>query len=109
MKFRKLNRRRFLLAAALLTPLTLAADAKWIEPTWLKLRRLRLAKDKPAHRFVHFTDLHHKGDCDYAQSVVATINSLSPDFVCFTGDLIEEGRFLPQALDIQIGRPSCRV
>jgi|ERR1017187_430939 predicted MPP superfamily phosphohydrolase len=103
MKFRKLNRRRFLLAAALLTPLAVVADAKWIEPTWVKLRRLRLTKDKPAHRFVHFTDLHHKGDRDYARSVVKTINSLSPDFICFTGDLIEEGRFLPEALDILSG------
>jgi predicted MPP superfamily phosphohydrolase len=33
-------------------------------------------------------------------SVVATINSLSPDFVCFTGDLIEDGKFLAEVLEI---------
>ena len=35
--------------------------------------------------------------------VVAKINSISPDFVCFTGDVIEEGKFLPEALQILSG------
>jgi len=30
--------------------------------------------------------LHHKGEPRHTQSVVDLINSLSPDFVCFTGD-----------------------
>jgi len=49
---------------------------------------------------VHFTDLHHKGDRVYLESVVSAINSLSPDFVCFTGDIIEEEKFLAEALEI---------
>ncbi len=57
----------------------------------------------PVHRFVHFTDLHHKGDRRYLESVVATINALSPDFVCFTGDIIEDGKFLAEALEILAG------
>ena len=28
------------------------------------------------------------------------INSLSPDFVCFTGDVMEEGKYLPEALEL---------
>jgi predicted MPP superfamily phosphohydrolase len=48
------------------------------------------ATRKPTHRIVHFTDVHHKGDRAYLQGVVKKINALSPDFVCFTGDLIEE-------------------
>ena len=103
MQFPKLNRRRFFKIAALMTPLALVADAKWIEPTGVKLRRVNLAKGKPAHRFVHFTDLHHKGDRDYLQSVIASINSLSPDFVCFTGDIIEEEKYLGEALEILSG------
>jgi len=103
MKYRKFNRRRFLLAAALAAPLAVVADARLIEPTWLKLRRFNLARDQPSHRFVHFTDLHFKGDRDSAVAVVVAINSLSPDFVCFTGDLIEEGKFLPWALEILSG------
>jgi len=103
MKVSKVSRRRFILVALALSPCAVLADATWIEPTWLKVRRLQLARGKPTCRFVHFTDLHHKGDHVYAQSVVNTINSLSPDFVCFTGDLIEEGKFLPQTLKILAG------
>jgi predicted MPP superfamily phosphohydrolase len=28
---------------------------------------------------------------------------LSPDFVCFTGDLVEETKYLPEALEILSG------
>jgi predicted MPP superfamily phosphohydrolase len=85
MKFRRFSRRRFLLTALIGTPAAAVADARWIEPDWLKVRHLKLCDGTPTHRLVHFTDLHHKGDRDYAQTVVKTINSLSPDFVCFTG------------------------
>jgi predicted MPP superfamily phosphohydrolase len=103
MKFRKITRRRFILAMLLLSPAAVYGDARWIEPTRLKIRRLNFAKDKPMHRFVHFTDLHHKGDVAFGKSVVETINSLSPEFVCFTGDLIEEGKYLSEALEILSG------
>ncbi len=54
-------------------------------------------------RLVHFTDLHYKGDRAYAESVVKTINSFSPDLVCFTGDIMEHTQFLPEALEILSG------
>jgi len=95
----RLTRRKFLAAALLATPGILFADSKWVEPTWLKTGHLRLGKGKPAHRFVHFTDLHHKGDRPYLAAVVARINALRPDFVCFTGDIVEEERFLAEALE----------
>jgi len=103
MKASMVTRRRFILAGLLMSPGALYADARWIEPGWLKVRRLQLAKGKPSHRFVHFTDLHHKGDRAYCESVVKTINSLSPDFVCFTGDLIEDGVHLTEALEVLSG------
>ena len=87
------------MAALLLSPAVLVADAKWLEPTWLKVRRLRLGTGKPSWRLVYFTDLHHKGDRACALAVVKTINSLSPDVVCFTGDLIEDVKFLAEALE----------
>jgi uncharacterized protein len=83
-------------------PCVLAADARVIEPQWVKITRLRLS-DKPTCRFVHFSDLHHKGDRAHTQSVVEMINSLAPDFVCFTGDLLEEAKFLPETLDLLSG------
>jgi len=104
MKLNKLSRRRFIiLGGSLLTPLAVAADARWVELEWVKVRRLSLADGKPTHRFVHFSDLHHKGDRAHTQSVVDMINSLSPDFVCFTGDIMEDARFLPEALEILSG------
>jgi len=102
MKLNKLNRRRFLATLGVAcagAPVATVADAKWLEPTWLKIRRVRIGAGKPAHRFVHFSDLHHKGDQKYLQTVINAINSLSPDFVCFTGDIVEDQKFLPEALD----------
>jgi uncharacterized protein len=102
----KINRRKFLVTALLATPFALVGDAKFIEPTWLKTRRLRIGDGKAGCRFVHFTDIHHKGDRAYLQSVVQKINSLTPDFTCFTGDLIEEPKFLPETLEILAGLKS---
>src|SRR5580765_7134082 len=106
MKLSKVTRRRFIRSVLLLSPCAVVADARWIEPSWLKVRRLKLAKEKPSHRFIHFTDLHHKGDRAYCESVVKTINALSPDFVCFTGDIIEEEAHLAEALEILSGLKS---
>ncbi len=91
-----LTRRRFLLASGI----GLAAagvDAVAVEPTNLKVVHRRLTTGKPSHRFVHFTDLHYKGDRDYAAKVVRTINSFSPEFVCFTGDIVEHAPYLGEA------------
>jgi predicted MPP superfamily phosphohydrolase len=96
----KISRRRLLLAAILSAPVAAVADAKWLEPDWIKVRRVRLGGRKPSHRIVHFSDVHHKGDRAYLLSVVNKINALSPDFVCFTGDIIEEGTYLPEALEL---------
>ena len=106
METSKINRRRFFQRLGLAGGSTLllgAADAKWVEPHWLKIRRLRMFTGAPLCRFAYFTDLHYKGDRAYVQSVVAAINAQSPDFVCFGGDLIEEGRHLPEALELLSG------
>ncbi|HUA67302.1 MAG TPA: metallophosphoesterase [Candidatus Saccharimonadales bacterium] len=106
MKSSKFSRRQFLLTlgtACAVAPVATVADAKWIEPTWLNVRHLRIGSGRPAHRLVQFSDLHYKGDCAYAESVVRTINSFSPDLVCFTGDIMENARFLPEALEILSG------
>jgi hypothetical protein len=103
MSFNKINRRRFLALSILASPALACADANWLEPKWVKIRSIKLTRNKPAHRLVHFTDIHHKGDRPYLQSVVDKINRLSPDLVCFTGDLIEEKRFIPETLEILRG------
>ncbi len=98
-KAAKINRRRFLAGAILSAPFLAFADAKWVEPDWVKTKRIRLGSGKPSHRFIHFTDVHHKGDGAYFESVVRKINALSPEFVCFTGDLIEETKHFSEALE----------
>jgi predicted MPP superfamily phosphohydrolase len=99
----KISRRRFLFLAALVSPALVYADGEWVEPTWVRVRSINLAQGKPSHRIVHITDIHHKGDRPYLESVVRKINALSPDAVCFTGDLIEEREFVPEALEILEG------
>ncbi len=99
----RFSRRCFLAAALLAPPVLAVVDAKWVEPKWVKTRHFRLGNTKPTHRLVHLTDVHHKGDRAYFEEVVRKINALSPDFVCFTGDLIEKTMYLPEALEIFAG------
>ena len=106
MKLTRFSRRHFLLTlgtACAGAPVAAASDARWLEPTWLDVRHLRIGDGPPAVRLVHFTDLHYKGDRAYAESVIQTINSLAPDLVCFTGDIMEQTEFLPEALEILSG------
>jgi len=102
-KFPRLSRRQFIAAALLATPGAVFADAKYLEPTWLKVRHQHIGSGATVARFVHFTDTHHKGDRKYLEAVVDKINSLTPDFVCFTGDVIENEIFLAEALAILAG------
>ena len=103
MKLPRINRRRFILSLFLGAPAAVFADSYWIEPNWLRVRKISLTAEKPTHRFVHFTDLHHKGDKKYLEEVVREINKVSPDFVCMTGDIVEENSFLTEALEILSG------
>ncbi|MDQ6765877.1 MAG: metallophosphoesterase [Verrucomicrobiota bacterium] len=91
-----MTRRKFLALGALALPATAWADAAAFEPTNLRVTRLNLGATV---RFAHFTDFHYKGDVAYAHKLVRTINALSPQFVVFTGDLVEDKRFAPAALD----------
>lgn len=94
---RSVNRRRWLRGLLWGTPTAALADGFAIEPGWLAVRRKRLADD-PALRLVHFSDLHHKGDEALLAETVRIINSLKPDVVCFTGDLVEDAKHAPAAL-----------
>ena len=96
----KMSRRRFLFLAVLASPAAVYADANWIEPHSVKVRSIKLTKQAPTHRIVHITDIHHKGDRAYLEYVVRKVNALSPDVVCFTGDLIEHNEFAPEALSV---------
>ncbi len=80
-----------------------AGDARWLEPEWVKVSRVRLTRGTPTHRILQVSDIHHKGNYRYLASIIKQINALAPDFVCFTGDLIEEGKHLREALALMSG------
>lgn len=94
-----MTRRWFLRGLLYGTPALVLADSLWIEPHWVAMRRLNLAAGPPRHRFVFFTDLHHKGDRRFLDAVVRRINTVSPEFVCFGGDLVEDNTHLADALE----------
>lgn len=93
---RKVTRRRFLGLGALALPAALGVDARFVEPTALRVTRLNVGAGGSC-RFIHFSDFHYKGNAHYAAKVVRTINDLAPEFVCFTGDVVEDARFAPEA------------
>ncbi len=92
-----LSRRQFLKMTAMALPAAVIIDTRLIEPTNLRVTHLQ-PNPNGTTRFIHFTDFHHKGDTAYADKVVRTINELKPEFVCFTGDLVEDTRYLDEAL-----------
>jgi predicted MPP superfamily phosphohydrolase len=91
----KITRRRFLGLSALALPAALGTSAAVHETTALRVTKLRIGPG--TCRFAHFTDFHYRGDAEYAAEVVRTINELNPAFVCFTGDLVEQAQFAPEA------------
>ncbi|MEO8440625.1 MAG: metallophosphoesterase [Spartobacteria bacterium] len=103
---RNLSRRQFLGLGLVALPAVAGLDGRFVEPTWLHITQLDF-HPQPTCRFVQFSDLHYKGDAEFASKLVATINDLAPDFVCFTGDLLEDKRYAPEALDFirRIERP----
>ncbi|MGB0580822.1 MAG: metallophosphoesterase [Limisphaerales bacterium] len=106
----KFSRRKFIFGSLVGVPAVAVLDGFTVEPEWLAVNHVRL-NDSPKTRLVHFTDVHHKGDRDYFEKVVRTINRLEPDIVCFTGDLIEEAEHLAVALEVvtQIKAPCIGV
>jgi hypothetical protein len=100
-----ITRRKFLGLSALALPAVLGTGSAAVDTTRLRVTNLR--QGPGTCRFVHFSDFHYKGDPHYAAEVIRTINDLSPNFVCFTGDLIEEARFAPEAFTFirQIAAP----
>ena len=67
--------------------------ATLVEPRWLKIREITLVPN-PTLTIVHISDLHYNGDRAYLRRVIAEINRINPDLVCFTGDLVERNSSL---------------
>ncbi|MEJ2744439.1 MAG: metallophosphoesterase [bacterium] len=103
----KLGNRTLLRIALYAIPSVCIIDGLLVEPGWIRTRKLDLGGKEPTHRIVHFTDLHYTGDRKTLKGVVDKINKLDPDFVCFTGDLVDEKEYLGEALALlrKIRRP----
>ncbi len=78
--------------------LLMLADAFLVEPKFIKIKTLSLSS-KPSCRIALFSDLHYKGDKKYLQKVIDKINMLKPDVVCFCGDIVEDSKYIADALD----------
>ena len=68
-----------------------------LEPHRLNVTQIRFST-KPVSRFVLWSDFHYNGDAEYAEEIIATINGLQPEFVCFLGDLVDNRDFQEPAL-----------
>ena len=75
----------------------LCGYSMFVETRWMRVVHLSVS-DAPSLKLVHISDLHHKGDQNRLDKVVRLVNGVEPDLVCFTGDLVEEGRYLSPAL-----------
>ena len=99
-RIRNICRRMGLAALAFLAAVALCvAYAFLIEPRWLAVRHLTITP-VPRVRLVHVSDLHYKGDRRFLEKVVAAINRIDAQAVCFTGDLVEDSQHLQAWLQI---------
>jgi len=73
--------------------------AFFVEPTWIAERTIVL-REPVRVRIVHITDMHYHGDREYLERVVDRINAVPADIVCVTGDIVDDLRYLDDALEI---------
>jgi hypothetical protein len=66
----------------------------------IEIKHFKLATGTPTLRVAQMSDIHFRGTGNYLEAAVNKVNALSPDIVCFTGDLIERSRLLTKALAV---------
>lgn len=84
-----LSRRQFISLLLTAIPGASIAHGVTFEPERLRIRRYRLNIPGDSLRFVHFSDLHYRGESELTRRLAKAIRSLKPQFACFTGDLID--------------------
>jgi uncharacterized protein len=103
-----LSRRQFISLLLTAIPGASIAHAVNIEPEQLRVMESRLNISGPPLRFVHFTDLHYRGESKLTRKVAREIRRINPRFACFTGDLIDTPEFKEGAFEF-IRSLSCPV
>ena len=92
-----LSRRQFISVLLTAIPGASIAHGITIEPERLRIGHYSLKVSGPSVRFVHFTDLHYRGESALTSKVAAEISRLRPRFACFTGDLIDSPYYKEEA------------
>ncbi|MBI5408882.1 MAG: metallophosphoesterase [Nitrospirae bacterium] len=95
----KLSRRSFIKIGALSIPSLILADGFLVEAEAYKINHISMGQAFGI-KCVHISDIHFKGDKAYLNRIVEEINSLGPELVFFTGDLIEDSKFLSVSLEL---------
>ncbi|OGH60562.1 MAG: hypothetical protein A3G34_10540 [Candidatus Lindowbacteria bacterium RIFCSPLOWO2_12_FULL_62_27] len=95
----KISRRNFIRIGVYSTIAVATAYPILIESEWIDVKEIKLSDANRERTIIHITDLHYKGDGSYLECVVRKINAISPKFVCFTGDTVEDAHYLNEALD----------
>jgi uncharacterized protein len=92
-----LSRRQFLTLLLTAIPGASIAHGISVEPERLRIGHHSLEISGPPVRFVHFTDLHYRGESALTREVATEIRRLRPRFACFTGDLIDSPYYKEEA------------
>lgn len=95
-----MTRRRFLTLALAAVPSISLANTVVLEQTRLRVTRFDLHVPAAPCKLVHISDLHHRGDVGFAEKIITAVHKEQPDFVCFSGDLIDTSDQLAEALEI---------
>lgn len=101
------SRRQFLTMALAAAPSLVFANAVALEQNNLRVNRIALPGNTKSCRFVHISDLHHRGDVGFADRIIRAVRNEHPDFVCFTGDLMDSAAMVDGALQFirELGCP----
>lgn len=65
-------------------------DALVLEPFWIRRKLIEFTSLGIGARLLHFSDLHFKGNQNQLDKIIKVIDSLKPDYICFTGDLVDQ-------------------
>ena len=95
-----MTRRRFLTLALAAAPGIALANTLALDQSRLRVSRIDLQETVASCKLVHISDLHHRGDTGFAENIITAIHKEQPDFVCFSGDLIDSSARLTEALEI---------
>ncbi|PIQ85091.1 MAG: hypothetical protein COV74_10870 [Candidatus Omnitrophica bacterium CG11_big_fil_rev_8_21_14_0_20_45_26] len=74
-----------------------------IEPRWFRLRRIKVCTKKKIPRdftILHLSDTHFIDNNESKRRFLMSLNSLQPDFICVTGDIIDNNDGIEPAVEI---------